>query len=181
MKKIIEFITTIIFGFMVLWCLFNLTGCSMIPIQQADSVIDNPIPPATKVIWKTIKSTDWLASLFILCIAGGVFAGLNGLKAGWVAVISALVGLVVKAGMSNVYMYWGCGLILLAVIVLVIVSIVIKNKAIKELICGTQKLRDEFILQDRDTAVKVLAENQSKETTKLVLNTKANLKLKGKI
>lgn len=189
MKKIIEFITTIIFAALVLYCILLLGGCNVLQPQESKPILD-PITPSTQVIWKTIKATDWLSSLFILAIAGGVFVGLNGLKSGWLASLAAFVGLIVKAGMSNVYVYWMCGLLLVGVVVLILLSVFVKNRAIKELVCGVERVKanctkDNLEVIKAESVGKLINKevsiSQSKETTSLILDTKAKLKKKGKI
>lgn len=179
MKSVIIFVWGIAVIAVFVSLLFLLGGCNVLQPQESKPVLD-PINPATQIIWKTIQSTDWISSLFILAIAGGVFVGLNGLKSGWLASLAAFVGLIVKAGMSSVYVYWMCGLLFIGVVVLILVSVFIKNRAIKELICGIQKNKDGLGVA-RETVNGTLAREQSKETRNLVLDTKAKLKKKGEI
>ena len=128
-----------------------------------------------------------MSVLIIACVIG-CFAGLNGIKAGWLGSLSALFGLILKSALSVVWVYWMSGLMLLGVVTAALASIIMKNRALKEIIVGTQNIKDQLVVAnstmtktERNDANSILQANQSKITQKLVLQQKVALKLQGVI
>jgi hypothetical protein len=131
----------------------------------------------------TIRSTDWLMSGFLLAIVLGVFAGLNGIKAGWLGAVASFVGLLVKAALSQTWVYWWLGCILVGGALATIASVLLKNKALRELITSVQCLRQtEWDGKTHKAEMtEVLQDLQSKPTQRLVLREKVKLKERGEL
>ncbi len=146
---------------------------------------NNPISPGTKIIYETIRSTDWLISLFLIGCVAGLFAGLNGLKIGWLGAASCIGGILIKSALSTIWIYWFMSFCLAGCILAVIASILLKNKALIEIIKGVQKAKDGMVVVDGENPAKVALEvelgHQSKPTQKLVQLIKGDLKVKGEI
>ena len=77
---------------------------------------------------------------------------------------------------------------LLGVVTAALASIIMKNRALKEIIVGTQNIKDQLVVAnstmtktERNDANSILQANQSKITQKLVLQQKVALKLQGVI
>ncbi len=119
-------------------------------------------------------------SILLIALVIGVFTGLNGVKAGWMGAVAAGVGLLVKSALTLTWVYWMAGFTLIGVMIAAIASVVLKNKAITELITGIQKVKDDSVTV-RGTVNAYLQNEQSKDTQKIVQYKKAALKLKGKI
>lgn len=130
-----------------------------------------------QIIMKTIASTDWLMSMLLLGSVAGIFAGLNGIKSGWMAVISCIGGMVLKASLTSTWVYWCCGCLFVGSIIVAVASIVWKNKAVKELIMSAQYLKQA--VPDKERVSEIFNLTQTKDTKNLVANVKSNLKLKG--
>lgn len=125
------------------------------------------------------KGLNSLKVLFIVGSALSLFVGLNGLKAGWLAMGSCLFGLWLSTALQNVWVYWAAGIALLGVVVLVVVSIWRKNTALKEIVRGIEMLRDKREIVDitrfQPSMNQILSENQSKGTQKQVDKIKEKL------
>jgi hypothetical protein len=154
-----------------IWILF-LSGCASIPTHN----ISPPIPTTPTIIWNTVRSTDWLFSLLLIGSVAGVFAGLNGMKSGWMAVAACISGLFLKAALTSTWVYWFCGLLFVGSLTLGIVSIIWKNNALKDLIVGGNYLKQHV---DTSVSSEIFKTSQSKDTVVLVNNIKAKLKTKG--
>lgn len=156
----------------VIALLVMLCGC-------ASTQTHNTSPPATTtqtIIWNTVRSTDWLFSILLIGSVAGVFAGLNGMKSGWMAVVACISGLFLKAALTSTWVYWFCGLLFVGSLTLGIVSIIWKNKAIKDLIVGGNYLKQHV---EASVSSEIFKAAQSKDTVALVNNIKAKLKTKG--
>lgn len=151
-----------------------------------------PVQPPTQIIWNTIQSTDWLMSLLLIGCVLGLFAGLNGLKAGWLGVISCIGGLALKAALTNTYVYWLCGFLFVGSVLVALASILYKNTALREIIKGVQNAKtmldnvnpmsgNNFGGKLHNAVNDNLGSVQSKPTQKLVQYVKADLKIKGEI
>ena len=171
---------------LVFFCiLFNiLSGCAI--VEQIGSILspdtEQIIPTVPKEqLWQTIKglTPNWLA---IPVIALGAAAMFNGAaKLGMSCIIFGSVNLFMALATSR-FGFWMalCGLI--GSMAAVAASIVVKNKAVKELIFGIQEIKDT-----QDSAVqfpmviKSILNKQTKTTQKLVQQIKMKAKLKGKL
>jgi len=160
-----------------IWGLMHLGGCSIIGRTGTTPVITPAVPTTALAVINNIKSTDWLNTLFLLAFVGSIFAGLNGLKAGWAGAAASLAGIAMKGALTQLWIYWILGVLLVAAILLVAASILMRKKALVEIIRGAQNLKK---LVQADDA-KILAEPQSKPTQKIVADIKTDLKLKGVI
>jgi len=173
---IMRIIDVVFFTLLLLLALY-LVGC--IPFVQQPSnlpVIDNP---TTQTIISTIKSTDWLFSGFLVIIFFGLAAGLNGMKSGFLVSLAALVSLSLKAALSVVWVYWALALLALAGGLLVALSVLVKNKAIREFIANIQKIKtitddvpEAIHIKKVPTRVRAVLEEQSVETKKIVKKVK---------
>ena len=133
------------------------------------------------ILSRTIQSTDYLASGFLVALVLGVFAGLNGIRTGFLGAAAAFVGLVVKGAMSVTWVYTCLGLVLVGVVLAVLASVLLKNSAITELVKGIQNVRTNPEIAKNVEITKDVSQEQSWPTQKLVQYTKLHLKLKGKI
>jgi hypothetical protein len=155
-----------------------LSGCASFPTHE--NLPDVIHTPTQQIIYESIKSTDWLLSLLMVGCVLGIFSGLNGMKTGWAGVAACVGGIVLKAALSSTYVYWLCGALFIGCVLAAIASILWKNKAIAEIIIGTNKLKND--VGNSVTIVdanKVLSDEQSKDTRALVNQVKAKLKTKG--
>ena len=84
-----------------------------------------------QVITKTVKSTDWLMTLFIVVSVLGIIAGLHGLKSGWLVVAGCVAGAGMKAAFSIASTYILSGLIFVGVIAVVMVVVTIRSMKAK--------------------------------------------------
>ncbi len=170
--KWFDFVIAVLIAFSVtIWILF-LSGCASTPTH-------NTSPPSSTtqtIIMNTIKSTDWLFSLLLMGSVAGVFAGLNGMKSGWMAVVACISGLFLKAALTSTWVYWFCGLLFVGSMTLGIVSIMWKNRGLTDLIIGGNYLKQHV---DKSVASTIFQTSQSKDTVALVNNIKAKLKTKG--
>lgn len=140
------------------------------------------IPIRDQILNQVIHSSDWLMSVLIIACVVGIFAALNGIKAGWLGCLSALFGLILKSALSVTWVYWLSGLVLMGVVLAALASIIMKNQALKEIIQGAQELKntpDSEIDTTTGGVNTILKKYQSKDTQRLVLHQKAALKLRG--
>lgn len=117
------------------------------------------------IISKTASSTDWLMTIFILGSAGCVFAGLNGLKMGWLGLGACLFGLVLKMALSVTWGYYVACILLLCGVGCAVYSVVWKNKVVTELVTGTQRVKELFLSDKKDDVNAVLKAAQEKTQT----------------
>jgi len=177
--------------FFVIALLTALSGCRALqPITDAIFGIERPPvveQTPTNSLWQTVKKakSNWITTLAIPIIALGAVAMFNGAaKLGMSAIIFGSVNLFMSLATSRfslimaVFGLVGSGLA-------VAVSILGKNKALKEIICGVQEVKDiakedniDLVFQDK---VKEVLQKQVTSTKKIVQNVKNKLKLKGEM
>lgn len=147
-------------------------GCALFQHHPSISVSPKPVSQ----MWETVKKSDWLVTVSIVGIAIGTFAFINGSKIGLPAIISCCVSLFMTLAVAQ-YAAWMaiCGLI--GSILACGVSILLRKKALIEIIKGAQSLKSSM----GNRGGEFLKTFQSKPTQKLVQQIKTDLKLKGEI
>lgn len=166
------------------------SGCAM--IQRVSDAIFNPEPKPTIVpetsqvqLWQTIKglTPNWLA---IPVIALGAVAMFNGAaKLGMSCIIFGSVNLFMALATSRFGFYMAvCGLV--GSMAAVAASILAKNKALKEIVFGVQKVKEGFREDDNGAPIAVRITTaqsniQTKSTKKIVAKIKTKARLKGEI
>jgi len=162
---------------MILLAMSLSSGCASLPHDTQPSPGAND---TADTIWRTVRSTDWLASLFIVgFVCSLIAAGMGFGKLGLLSAFSCVAGLFLKAAFSQPWFYAVAGLLVLASTCLVIAGIAWKNKALREIVVGVQKVKQE----NGASAVvsSIMQDNQSKPTQALVQQIKGELKVKGEI
>lgn len=165
----------------------------------------SPTVPDLPLSLPTIPSWNVLPSLLVVGFVLSVVAvGLGFGKLGGITAIACVSGLLLQHAVSVPWLAQATALILLAGTLLVIAGILMKNGAIKDMIMGVQKLKEETLMgpegkkQVDDLALpslgpvacpswtrqqvnEALQSKQSKETQRQVQGIKSKLKKKGKI
>lgn len=179
--KCFKIVLEIIFVMMLFGVIALLCGCSI--LQPGQNVVTEPITNTTNVIYETIKSTNWVISFLMLGFVLGLIAafGLGFKQLGLVTSGACVAGIFLSAAISNTWFYIGAGLVVFASILIVVAGLLLKHKAITELVTGVQSVRKNFLdSQMQEPVKKLLQKEQSKQTQKIVQETKAKIKLKGK-
>jgi len=148
-------------------------GCNM---ANSPPTIIPPVTSSIGLVTRYVSSTDWLNTLFLLSMVCSVFAGLNGLKTGWAGAAASLLGIVMKGAMTQVWIYWILGVLLIVGVLLVGASILMKNQALVQIVKGVQRLKKHALTHGEE-----LQHAQSVPTQRLVSKIKTDLKIKGDI
>lgn len=130
-------------------------------------------------LWNATKKSNWLVTASILGIAAGVFALVNGaVKLGTASIASASVSLFMALAVAR-FAFWMAVFGLLGSITAALFSILIRRKALVEIIKGVQTYRNE----NGNSAVidKTLNDSQTSSTKQIVQVIKNGLKLAGEI
>ena len=168
-----------------LWVLFcigigifivYLSGCSILRPGSGSTI--TTVPTAAQQLFKAAKNSNWLVTISILGVAAGAFAFLNGSKIGLPCIGASCISLFMALAVARFSM-WMAVFGLIGSLASVCISVLVKNRAVKDLIMGGQKIKGQGYTTLGIN--KILAENQTKSTQKLVQNVKSKLKLKGKI
>ncbi|GAI75585.1 unnamed protein product [marine sediment metagenome] len=158
-----------IIAWMVICILLStFTGC-----RNSSSNLDLPVPltPAEQLL-DAAKQASWLVTVSIVGIAISIFATLNGQKWGIAGVISCCVSLFMTLAVSR-FAFWMAFTGLLGSMGLCVASILIRKKALVEIIRGVENYRDVKIEHDMvDGCLDVV---QSESTKKIVSEIKAKI------
>lgn len=171
-------IVIMILAFVLGWTLMSifLSGCTVSVGQRnnEEPVITEAPTPVTQ-LWQAAKKSNWLVTISVLGIAGGVFALANGAgKLGTATIASASVSLFMALAVSR-FALWMAVFGLIGAVAAVGFSILVRRKALIEIIKGVQKYRKgpaPIVLQTE-------LGKQSSTTKAVVGNIKNQLKLKG--
>ena len=170
------FVMYILLGLLILIC--YLGGC-LPSCNYPGNTGGVPGNDTNGTVKSTVNIMNWLLAASVLGIGLSVFSIANGVKLGFAGIATSIVMIIVTLAItkySAIIAGFGLILTLIGAVLLVSYSIFIKNKAIKEIIIGVQKLKKSV-----SDGSKTLADEQSKSTQSLVDKVKNNLKVNGQI
>ena len=174
----IDLIISILIFILISLCLIaGLSSCSLLPTGGGSTI--STVPTAAQQLFKAAKNSNWLVTISILGIAAGAFAFLNGSKIGLPCIGASCISLFMALAVAR-FSTWMAVFGLIGSLASVGISVLVKNKAVKEIVMGTQIVKDS---QEINSSIvnDILVENQTKSTQKLVQSVKSKLKLEGKI
>ena len=175
--------TFIAIMFIVCWigllliCAFALPGCSIFQASPADKIAALPETPQQQ-LFQTLAKTNWLFTLSVVGVGAGFFAFLNGSSKGLqfmaacFVVISLIIGLTRYSAVIAVISMIGAAC-------LMVYSVLVKRKALREVVQGVQIIREEHGQAGDDDPFfalnGVLSSTQSKTTKAIVKAVKEKL------
>ena len=167
---------------LLICCVLSLfSGCKCTMCGEDDAIQTTPTP--TEQLWQAVKKSNWLVTISILGVAAGAFAFLNGSKIGLPAIGASCISLFMALAVARFATWMAiCGLI--GSILAVIISVLVKNKALKEFICNIQNIKKAAKDNGNtisEEAIEGILSKQVKSTKKVVQKVKNVLKLKGEI
>lgn len=165
----------------ILGMLTGLVGCGVIQ-SVIDTVVGKPEQNISTTpeqsMYQAVKSSNWLVTASIIGIAVSTFAFINGSKVGLAGIVSCCISLFATLAVARFATWMAvCGLV--GAVLICTYSILIKNRAVKELVTGAQELKE--INGNSKLGSKVLFDVQSVSTRKIVNRIKDALKLQGKM
>ncbi len=170
---IIKAIVVIIFTLFLMMLLF---GCSLLP-TSGGSIITGPVSTPIQQLYKAAKNSNWLVTISILGVAAGAFAFLNGSKMGLPCIGASCISLFMALAVARFSM-WMAVFGLIGSLASVCISVLVKNRAVKEIVTNVQDLKKAGWMP---IDAKKIILKQTKSTQKLVQNVKSKLKLQRKI
>jgi len=175
---IVKIIVEILLFIMLLIAISTFLGCHM-PTVDHSFVASTGGTTSFDTVTQTIRQMDFLRSLLMLGFVLGLIGafGMGFPKLGLSASGACFAGLFLASAMANVWFYVGAGLIVLASVVIVVAGIALKNRAIRELVIGIQKVKEN---STKGTKInQQLRDAQTKTTVAVVNEVKAKLKTRG--
>jgi len=166
-----KLLTTIIIA-LFLACLVLILSGGCFASQRND---DKPTDLSTgqSQLWNSVKNSNWLVTFSIVGIAASVFAYLNGSKLGLAGVAACCVSLFMALAVARFATWMAvCGLI--GSVAASVVSILVKNTALKEIIKGVQGYRNAKIEHDEIDG-QLESAQEHKSTKKIVKKIKGEL------
>jgi len=168
----------------------NMCGCSAVrAIVGMPAVSDGiqtiiPSSPASQM-WKVVAKSNWVVTICLLGFGGGLFTFFNGKPKLGLAIVFSCAGTLFFGLAVHRFPTWMAIVGLLGSVVGAAASILMKHRAIIEIIKGGQAFKKNL-----DSATKAIVktdftdkqkQEQSPTTQKLVRKIKSDLKLKGQL
>lgn len=178
------FFTALIIIYIIALITLCCSGCNSGWLSGQGGISNQPTTPSGQ-LWHTVKKSNWLVTLAIPIIALGAVAMFNGAaKLGMSAIIFGAVNLFMALATARFALWMGIfGLVGSGLAVAA--SILVKNKALREFIKGSQNYKRGLRKEDADalaTRFNIAQSNiQSDSTQRIVQSIKTNLKLHGEI
>ena len=181
MNKKVDWVFWLMVTVIALGLIAALSGCGL--VQHLEPAIDfvfgtasNPVPPPPDAA--LYSKLSWLSVASIIGIAIAAAATVNGqIK----LAVPIFCGCVAALGISLAVVKYASFLAigsLIAAVCIFVYSVLIKNRAVKELVVGAQELKGKI---DPVNGSAVLFKNQTPSTRSMVNRIKDALKLKGKL
>lgn len=149
-------------------------GCAMFqPRTAGDSIAELPTTGA-QAVFQTLKSNNWLFTLSLVGVGAGFFAFLNGSSRGLQFMAACFVVISLIIGVTK-YSTVIAIISMVGVVCLMAYSMLVKNKAIKEVVQGVQDVRGNPSVEDDEGILSILAQAQSKTTEAIVKKIKNTL------
>lgn len=178
----------LIFAFVLLAIITFVSGCNnsnsngkFLGIFGGSSGGDNKIEDGKESLWNAVEGTNWLVTLAIVGMAAGVFAFINGSKIGIPVIASCAVALFMALAVARFAM-WMAVFGLIGAVAAVAISVLVKNKALRDVVGNVQKIKIlarsdnvDLVFQDK---IKEQLTVQAETTKKLVSKIRAKLPIK---
>ena len=177
----IDVVISILIYIILIMFVFSLSGCSLLPTSGGSTI--TTVPTAAQQLFKAAKNSNWLVTLSILGIAAGAFAFLNGSKIGLPCIGASCISLFMALAVAR-FSTWMAVFGLIGSLASVGISVLVKNRAVKEIVAGSQIFKEgtEHFDLDLSNIFNDCQKNaQTKSTQKLVQSVKSKLKLKGQV
>jgi len=179
----IALLTIIVSLLIVLAC--TCSGCAVFQPKPPGSVIADLPTTGPEAMFKVLTKTDWPFVLAIFGVGAGFFAFLNGSSKGLQFMAACFVVLSLIIGLTR-YSAIIAAVSMIGAVCLVIYSIIIKGKALREVVQGVQNIRDTGSLDGHvtennvdmnhtDVVTSYLDNVQSKTTKAIVKAVKGTL------
>ena len=155
------------------------SGCSLFQMSPADKIASLPETPKQQ-LFQTLAKTNWLFTLSVVGVGAGFFAFLNGSSKGLqfmaacFVVISLIIGLTRYSAVIAV-------ISMIGTVCLMIYSVLVKGRALREVVEGVQNIRYELTDNGDDVTIAkdridgYLGFSQSKTTKAIVKAVKGKL------
>lgn len=129
-------------------------------------------------LFNAVKGTNWLVTLAIVGMAAGVFAFINGSKIGIAVIVSSAAALFMSLAVAR-FALWMAVFGMVGAVAVVAISILVKNKALKEIVGNVNAVKEIVGNGGGQLAVcddvKTALLKQTKSTQKLVNKIRAKL------
>ena len=182
--------TFIVIMFIVCWIglmlifAFALPGCSIFQASPADKIAALPETPQQQ-LFQTLTKTNWLFTLSVVGVGAGFFAFLNGSSKGLQFMAACFVVISLIIGLTR-YSAWIAAIAMIGTVCLMIYSVLVKNKAMREVVSGIQNIREagsldghanenNVSMEHTDVITSYLDNVQSKTTKAIVKAVKGKL------
>lgn len=114
-------------------------GCSLFQMSPADKIAALPETPQQQ-LFQTLAKTNWLLALSVLGFGAGFFAFLNGSSKGLQFMAACLVVISLIIGITR-YSAVIAMISMIGAVCLMVYTILVKNKAVKEIISGVESVK----------------------------------------
>ena len=184
-ERILAIVGTVLWLVIVIGSLVSVSGCnglleSIINTFTGQEEETEVVPPTpAKQLYELAKRNSWISMMAIPIIALGAVAMFNGFgKLGMSAVIFGSVNLFMTLATAR-FALWMAVFGLIGSVTAVAASILAKNKALRDIICNLQTIKQiakddnvDLVFQDK---IKETLKDQVKSTKKIVANVKTKV------
>ncbi len=180
MALIFSIIVVTFFIFMAL----AVGSCSLFQMSGADKLASLPETPKQQ-LFQTLAKTNWLFTLSVVGVGAGFFAFLNGSSKGLQFMAACFIVISLIIGLTR-YSTVIAVVSMIGTVCLMVYSVLVRNKATREIVQGVQNLRDleslgghvasnDLLMDSKEVITSYLDQIQSKTTKAIVKAVKGKL------
>ena len=163
------------------------SGCAVFQPRKAGDKLANLPTTGTQAMFQTLKGNNWLFTLSVIGVGAGFFAFLNGSSKGLQFMAACFIVISLIIGITK-YSAIIAAIVMIGTVCLMIYSILVRKKAMREVVQGVQNLRDlesldghltsnDLLMNSKEVITSYLGNIQSKTTKAIVKKIKDTLKL----
>lgn len=162
---------------LILSVILFFSGCALFQPRSDSGSITNLPTTAKEAMFQTLTKTNWLFTLSVVGVGAGFFAFLNGSSKGLQLMAACFVVLSLIIGLTR-YSAWIAAVAMIGAGCLMVHSVLIRNKAMREIVQGVQEVRTDSSMEKvKDWSNAILDRFQSDPTRKIVKKIKATFNL----
>ncbi len=149
------------------------SGCAMFQPRTAGSRLANLPTTGTQAVFQTLKSNNWLFTLSIIGVGAGFFAFLNGSSKGLQFMAACFIVISLIIGVTK-YSAIIAAITMIGTVCLMIYTMLVKNKALREVVQGVQSVRENLPERPEEKELLDRLKAVQSKTTKAIVKTIKN-------
>ncbi len=178
-----EVVLCIVITLLLVFIIAFTGGCAILQPRTSGDVLAELPTSGPEAMFQTLKKANWLFTLSIIGVGAGFFAFLNGSNKGLQFMAACFVVLSLIIGVTR-YSAVIAAIAMIGTVCLMVYSILVKNKAMREVVQGVENIRDigsldghvteNSVVMEHNEVISSYLNNVQSKTTKAIVKAVKN-------